>query len=295
MKNILTVDVEDWFHILELDTAPDANEWANLESRVESAFLKLLDEFEKADTKVTCFFLGWIAEQFPGLVREAHARGHEIASHGYSHQLVYRQTREEFGADLQKSKAILEGICGTTVKGYRAPGFSITEQTPWAFDEIARAGFEYDSSIFPASRGHGGLSQSSMSPYWVHTDFGSVLELPVSVAQVMGQRLCVFGGGYLRLAPYGLVKMLGRQVNDAGRPIIYYVHPREVDPDHPRIAMSLLRRFKSYVKLRSTMPKLRKILSNRNLVSFRQWIDSSNVESGLNAVELFSNSGTWRN
>ena len=272
MNNIFSVDVEDWFHLLELDSAPEIDKWEKLESRVERAFLRLLDEFDEVGAKVTCFFLGWVAERFPALIREAASRGHELASHGYGHQLVYLQTAEEFSADIRRSKSVIEDIAGTEVAGYRAPGFSITRITPWAFDEIARAGFKYDSSVFPMSRGHGGISDSDMSPHWIETPSGALFEIPISVVPIFGHRICVFGGGYFRLVPYKLISLLSRSVNEAGRPVVYYLHPREIDPDHPRIQMSPFRRFKSYINLRSTLPKLRSLLRDQQLVSFRDWL-----------------------
>jgi polysaccharide deacetylase family protein (PEP-CTERM system associated) len=275
MQNILTIDVEDWFHILEVESTPTVQRWDALESRVERNFLSLLDEIDDAQASVSCFFLGWIAERYPHLVREASARGHEVASHGYAHQLVYCQSRAEFAEDIKRSKGVLEDILGTQVLGYRAPGFSITRDTSWAFDEIAAAGFEYDSSVFPARRGHGGMEGGELAPYWIETNTGPLLEIPVSVIPVLGQRLCAFGGGYLRLAPYPIIDRLSKAVNKSGRPVIYYLHPREIDPDHPRIDMGMLRRFKSYVNLHSTRPKLRKLLRDQDLVTFRGWIEQN--------------------
>lgn len=272
MNNIMSIDVEDWFHLLELESTPDIDRWSTLESRVERTFLKLLEEFDETGVKVTCFFLGWVAERFPDLVRRAHASGHEVASHGYGHQLVYTQSRDQFAADIRRSKAILEDIAGAKVSGYRAPGFSVTEDTSWAFDEIASAGFEYDSSVFPAARGHGGIRDGNISPYWVETESGPLLELPMSVLPVLGQRLFVFGGGYLRLTPYRIIDLLSRSVNRSGRPVIYYLHPREIDPGHPRLSMGLVRKFKSYVNMRSTMPKLRRLLRDQRLLPFREWL-----------------------
>ena len=275
MSNILSIDVEDWFHILEVESAPAAQQWDTLESRVERNFLSLLDEIDDAQASVTCFFLGWVAERYPHLVREASARGHEVASHGYAHQLVYCQSPAEFSEDIKRSKEILEDILGAPVLGYRAPGFSITRDTSWAFDEIAAAGFKYDSSVFPARRGHGGMEGGELAPYWVETNAGPLFEIPVSVIPVLGQRICAFGGGYLRLAPYPLIDRLSRAVNKSGRPVIYYLHPREIDPGHPRIDMGMLRRFKSYVNLRSTLPKLRRLLRDQDLVTFRDWIEQN--------------------
>lgn len=270
--NILTVDVEDWFHILEVEGTPDLEAWGGLESRVERGTERLLNLFAEAETSVTWFFLGWVAERHPALVRKVAEAGHEIACHGYAHQLVYTQSPREFGADLRRSKAILEDACGKEVTGYRAPGFSITPATPWAFEEIAAAGFRYDSSVFPGPRGHGGLPGAPLAPYRIETPAGQLSELPVSVVAVGPKRLCFFGGGYLRITPYPLIQAMSRLVNLRGRPIVYYVHPREVDPDHPRLEMSAFRRFKSYVNLQSTEAKLRRLVRDQDLGTMQAWL-----------------------
>lgn len=281
MSNILSIDVEDWFHILEVEATPSVRGWNKLESRVEKNFLDLLDEIDSSQGTATCFFLGWVAERFPDLVKEAARRGHEIASHGYAHQLVYCQSPDEFARDIERSKHVLEEISGAPVTGYRAPGFSITRDTPWAFDKIAAAGFKYDSSVFPARRGHGGIEDAELAPYWMETEEGPLLEIPVTVIPLLGQRLCAFGGGYLRLAPYSIISRLSNAVNRSGRPVIYYLHPREIDPDHPRIDMGLIRRFKSYVNLKSTRPKLRKLLRDQDLGTFSDWIAREGAAGGI--------------
>lgn len=270
--NILTVDVEDWFHILEVEGTPDLERWRGLESRVARGFHTLLDLCDEAGARATCFFLGWVAERFPELVRAAHARGHEVASHGYAHRLVYDQRPAEFGADIRRAKDVLEQACGAAVDGYRAPGFSIRADTPWAFDEIAAAGYRYDASVFPGPRGHGGLPGAPLGPHLLETRAGRLVEFPATVVDLGLARVCFFGGGYLRLSPYRVMAGMTRLVNLRRRPVIYYVHPREVDPDHPRLAMSRLRRFKSYVNLRSTAPKLRRLLRAQRLGTFREWL-----------------------
>jgi len=272
MTNILSVDVEDWFHILELNSSPDLNEWNCLESRVEKNLSALLDVFDKAHVKATCFFLGWVAERFPDLVKDAHRRGHEVASHGYAHQLIYTQTRQEFSDDIKRTKEVLENITGARVLGYRAPGFSLVEDVRWALEELARAGYKYDSSIFPASRGHGGIVGARVSPHGIETEHGTIVEFPITVAEFLGKRMCFFGGGYLRLFPYATIKYMSGRVNRQGRPVIYYVHPREIDPSHPRLAMSVKRRFKSYVNLSTTMRKLRSLLNDERLTTFGGWL-----------------------
>ncbi len=290
MNNILSVDVEDWFHILELDSTPDFEDWSRLESRVERNQRKLLDLFEAADTRATFFFLGWIGEQFPDLVRETHRRGHEVACHGYAHRLVHTQTRDAFSEDIKRAKSILEEVIGDRVNGYRAPGFSITRSTPWAFDCIAEAGFEYDASVFPGSHGHGGMENALMGPYCIESGNGTLLEFPISMVNFHVARMCFFGGGYLRLFPYSVVRAMSRVVNRTGRPVIYYIHPREIDPDHPRLSMGLKRRFKSYVNLKTTIPKLERLLANQQLLCFRDWISlSDNVPSS----EATSGGNAW--
>jgi polysaccharide deacetylase family protein (PEP-CTERM system associated) len=270
--NVLTVDVEDWFHILELSSGPPLAAWQALESRVERNFERLLGLFQDAGVHTTCFFLGWIAERYPQLVRAAAQDGHEIACHGYSHRLIYTQAAAEFRADIRKAKQILEDVSGTAVLGYRAPGFSITASTPWAFDEISDAGFVYDASVFPARRGHGGIAAAQLDRHVIDTSEGRLVEFPASVVDFGVARMCFFGGGYLRLFPYPLIRQMARAVNRAGRSVIYYVHPREIDPEHPRLAMSPYRAFKSYVNLGSTASKLERILRDDRLTPLRNLI-----------------------
>src|SRR5271156_1369877 len=164
---IFSIDVEDWFHILDLPSTPPLSEWNRLPSHVEKNFLRLLDIVDERNVRVTCFFLGWVAERFPHLVREAKARGHEIASHGYSHGLIYQMTPKKFLDDASKAKRILEDVSGSPVLGYRSSGFSVTKETPWFFEKLMEAGYRYDSSVFPAPRGHGGMATSQYAPYRV--------------------------------------------------------------------------------------------------------------------------------
>ena len=271
MPVIFTVDVEDWFHILDLAGAPALEAWDLLPSRVEANFRRLLDLFDAAGVKVTCFFLGWVGERFPHLVREAAARGHEVAAHGFGHRLVYEQSPGEFYEDVLKARLILEDILGGPVKGYRGPGFSVTQETPWFFEELVKAGYEYDSSVFPAARGHGGLQLGRYGPYRIETPAGPLLEFPITVVEVGGRPRCFFGGGYLRLFPYPLVRLMTRRVLQEGRPAVFYAHPREIDPDHPRLPMNLKRRFKSYVGLRSMEGKIRRILRDFPVTSFARY------------------------
>ncbi|MFB3921507.1 MAG: XrtA system polysaccharide deacetylase [Terriglobia bacterium] len=271
-KCIFTVDVEDWFHILDVPSTPPMSAWDSLPSRVEKNFLKLLDIFGEKNVRVTCFFLGWVAEKFPHLVREAQARGHEIASHGYAHRLVYQMSREDFLADVTRSKKLLEDVAGSTILGYRSAGFSVTEKTPWFFEELIRSGYAYDSSVFPGPREHGGIKNGMFAPYVITNGGRTLIEFPITVSHALGRPLCFFGGGYLRLFPYRLIQRMTRKVLKQGRPVIFYVHPREIDTEHPRLAMGLGRRFKSYVGLHTTTQKLRRLTGEFEHTTFRDFI-----------------------
>lgn len=272
MKCIFSIDVEDWFHILDLPNTPNLHEWDSLPSLVEKNFLKMLDLLAETNIRVTCFFLGWVAKKYPQLVREASRRGHEIASHGYAHRLVYRMTPEEFFQDLRLSKTILDDIVEKPTAGYRAAGFSVTEETPWFFEKLVEAGYAYDSSVFPAPRGHGGMKTDQLGPHIVHTKSGHLLEFPTSVNIIAGKPLFFFGGGYLRLTPYALIRTMARKVLHEDRPVIFYVHPREIDPGHPRLAMGFARQFRSYVNLKTTEKKIRRLALDFQLTTFDDFI-----------------------
>jgi polysaccharide deacetylase family protein (PEP-CTERM system associated) len=272
LTSIFSVDVEDWFHILDVPSAPPLSEWNRLPSRVEKNFGKLLDLFSECNVQVTCFTLAWVAERFPHLVREAVARGHEIASHGYGHRLVYQQSRQEFYEDVRRARLLLEDVAGVPVQGYRAPGFSTTAETPWFFDALAEAGYQYDSSVFPAVRGHGGMRDARRDPYVVEES--GIVEVPVSVTEFAGLTTCFFGGGYLRLFPYWLIKSKVNEVLAEGRPVVFYIHPREIDPQHPRLPMGASRRFRSYVNLKSTERKVRSLLRDFPVSTFQKVIDN---------------------
>jgi polysaccharide deacetylase family protein (PEP-CTERM system associated) len=272
VPSILSVDVEEWFHILDVASTPPIEAWDTLPSRVESNFRRLLDLFEEHRARASCFFLGWVGERYPHLVREAAQRGHEIASHGYAHKLVYQMTREEFYADAVRARKILEDASGASVVGYRSPGFSATERTMWFLEAVAEAGYRYDSSVFPAARSHGGMRGARREPYRVGGPATELVEFPISVADLFGRPMCFFGGGYLRLFPYPLIRRMARQVLAKDRPVVYYVHPREIDPAHPRLPMSAVRRFKSYVNLASTEGKLHRILQEFPMVTFHEYL-----------------------
>lgn len=274
---VLSIDVEDWFHILYLDNGFSLDAWSSLPSRVERNFYRLLDLLSEHGATATMFFLGWIAERFPHLVRDAQARGHEIGSHGYAHRLVYTMTPPEFVADTSRARSLLQDIGGEPVAGYRAPSFSVTADTPWFFERLAETGHTYDSSVFPARREHGGLPTAQRAPWLVATPGGRLLELPVSVVEVLGQRICLFGGGYLRLFPTSAIRAMAERVHAQGLPVIFYLHPRDIDPAQPRMAMPLRQRFKCYVNLDTTFGKLQKLLSAFPFISVREYLERASA------------------
>ena len=263
MINALTIDVEDWFHILDLDNGYKLEDYDRLESRVEKntdTLLRILDDFR---VKGTFFTLGWVAEKFPDLVKKIHKNGHEIASHGYAHVLGYEMTPEEFKDDVLKSLQILEGLTGEKVLGVRVAGASVKRDNLWALDALLDLGIKYDSSIYPDVRGHGGLPGASRFPSSFETPTGrKIFEIPFSCLNLFGKKIGFAGGGYLRLFPYTLIKVGVNQYNQCGHPVCVYLHPREIDPTHPRMKMPIYRHFKSYINLHSTEKKLRALLSD---------------------------------
>lgn len=256
MRNILTIDLEDWYQGIELTPS----DWSKYENRVERSTQSLLKVLDKSGTKATFFVLGYVAERFPRLVREIAELGHEIGTHGYGHELVYKLTPAQFASDLRRSVDCLEQAIGNSVKSYRAPYFSITAESIWAMEILAEHGIEYDSSIFPVNNYRYGIPDALR--YWnnVETQSGSLLEIPISTVRVLGRNLPLTGGFYLRFFPYCLVKWAIKQINREGQPAVVYLHPWELDPDHPRLSLPLRIKLPHYHNLASTEGKLRTLL-----------------------------------
>ena len=267
--NSFSCELEDWFHILDSDRVPDIEEWSRLPLRAERGIDRLLELLDETNVKGTFFCLGWMAERMPHVVRRCQEAGHEIGSHGYGHVLAYRVGRRGFLDDIVRSKRILEDLTGEEVVGFRSPGFSVKEDNRWVFDVVAEAGYRYDASVFPAPHGHGGLRRANPGPHVVETESGPLVEIPMSTVPLLGRRMCLFGGGYLRLAPLWLIRWGVKHLHRAGQPLIVYIHPREVDPDHPRLPLPLKRRFKCYVNLRSTMAKLRWLCTHHEFTTMK--------------------------
>ncbi len=259
--NALSFDLEDWYQVLYFEGHIPRTEWAGQESRLRSTTLRLLDILDSHGTRATFFVLGWNAERMPRLVEAIHRRGHEIASHGFAHHLVYRQSPTSFAEDLGRSLRTLREITGQPLRGYRAPSFSITRESTWAFPILLDYGVDYDSSVLPARRSYGGISDAPRHPWIVWSDGGrSLTELPPSTFRILGRNIPFSGGGYFRLLPYRAVRWALRQINRAGLPGVVYLHPWELDPDHPVVPVRRSHRFQHYVNLRRTEAKLRRLL-----------------------------------
>lgn len=263
MINAMTIDVEDYFHVAALADSIPRSSWDHMEYRAESSTRRLLRVFEESQVKATFFVLGWVARRSPGLVREIQAAGHEIASHGWSHKLVFNQTQQEFRQETRDSKALLEDITGAPVQGYRASTYSITRRSLWALDILCELGFRYDSSIFPIRHDVYGIPDASTRPGVVAAPSGgNIVEFPMSTARIAGMKLPVSGGGYFRLLPYWLTRAGLRSLNQREqRPFVFYLHPWEVDPEQPVIKARLLSRLRHYTNLSRTEQRLRRLMS----------------------------------
>lgn len=256
--NGISFDIEDWFQVENLREVVPRSEWANCELRVVANTHRILRLLSQTQTRATFFVLGWVAERKPSLVKEIAAEGHEIASHGYSHELVYRLKPEEFHSDIQRSKEILESIIGRPVRGYRAPSFSITPQSFWAVDILKNLGFTYDSSIFPTSfHNRYGFNGASAFPFKFEN---GLVELPLSTYKLWGANFPLAGGGYFRLFPYACFKSLYRRLNRRRINVIFYLHPWELDPAQPRLNVRRNYRFRHYVNLEKTEDRLERLL-----------------------------------
>jgi polysaccharide deacetylase family protein (PEP-CTERM system associated) len=262
LRNALTIDVEDYFHVSAFANNIRRQNWDCYDSRVERNTQKLLDIFAEHGCRATFFVLGWVAERYPHLVRDIASQGHEIACHGYDHELIYAQTPEVFRRDTTRAKEALENITQTPVYGYRAASFSITRQSVWAFDVLADTGFVYDSSVFPIHHDRYGLPDACDHPHRLNLNSGQTLvEFPLSTLRFRNYGLPVGGGGYFRLYPYAFTRLLLSNMNSKGNPFVFYFHPWEIDPDQPRIRAGWLSTFRHYTNLHRCEKRLDRLLT----------------------------------
>lgn len=266
VANALTIDFEDWYQGLEI---PYGN-WDSFESRIELSGRRVLEVFEDAGVRATFFILGFIAEKYPSLVKEIAAAGHEVGTHGYSHSFIYRQSAETFREELGRSVRVLEDLTGKKVVGHRAPFFSITKESLWAIDVLQELGIRYDSSIFPVLNYRYGIADAPRYPYLLETNDQSIMEFPISTWKILGKNLPVAGGAYFRIYPYALTRTAFRSINREGRPAVFYLHPWELDPDHPRIDVPRRIALTHYFNLRATERRLRRLLRDFHFLPMKE-------------------------
>lgn len=278
MINALTIDVEDYFHVSAFESVSAPDSWDGRELRVERNTEKILAILDETGVKATFFVLGWVALKLPQLVRDIAARGHEVASHGFGHRRICFLGQKEFREDIRRSKTILEDLTGCAVQGYRAPSYSISAETPWAFDELWAADFRYDSSVFPVRHDFYGLTDwprfQGRAVRFENGTWGpaadaapgqaSLMEVPISTLEFGSQRVPIAGGGYFRLYPYNFTRWGLRRINRIDRrPFIFYLHPWEIDPDQPRLrGAGLKSTFRHYLNLHRTETRFRRLVQD---------------------------------
>ena len=259
--NGLSVDVEDWFQVGAFEGVIDRGNWDGLSDRVERNCAAILDMFAAADVKATFFTLGWVAQRHGSLMRQIVDAGHELASHGWDHERVFRLDRHSFAADLERSRKVLEDAAGVRITGYRAPSFSIDSRTPWAYMALVEQGFEYSSSVAPITHDHYGWREAPRFAF-KPLPWSDLVEIPVTTAHFAGRRLAAGGGGFFRVLPYGFSRWAIRQVNTRDRrPAVFYFHPWEIDPGQPRVTGASLRsKVRHYTKLNAMAGKLDQLI-----------------------------------
>jgi len=271
MRNAMTVDVEDYFHVSALAESIARKDWDRMEYRAERNTERLLELFEQRRISCTFFVLGWVAKRSPQLIRKLYDAGHEVACHGLTHELVYRQTPDVFRDETTQSKAMLEDIIGAPVLGYRAASYSITKQSLWAVDILCELGFKYDSSIFPIAHDRYGIPGAKTEPGEFVTDRGNrIVEFPLSTAKLLRWRMPVAGGGYFRILPYAYTHWGLSKINRSGIPFVFYLHPWEIDPEQPRFAASRLSRFRHYTNLDKCESRLKRLVSEFSFTTMSQ-------------------------
>lgn len=289
--NYLSIDVEDYFQVSAFEDISPRSRWDGFEHRVERNTDRVLFCLADASVKGTFFILGWVAERFPGIVRRIAEEGHEVACHGFNHERLTRISREDFRRDVRRGKKLLEDLAGRPVWGFRAPSFSITPDTLWAFDELLGAGYRYDSSVFPICHDLYGLPSWPDSPFWVER-FGDaewapgrlydaaegggsalvprerLLEIPIPPLNLMGKKWPIAGGGYFRLHPYFFSRWALQRLNRRdGKPFVFYLHPWEFDPGQPVMKGARLKsRLRHYLNLSRTENRFLRLLKDFSFV-----------------------------
>lgn len=270
----LSFDIEEHFQVAAFDCVARRRHWERHESRVEPNTHLILDLLEKQGIHATMFVLGWVAERHKGLIRRIVESGHELASHGYAHELITGQTPEMFREDIRQAKHILEDIGGVPIIGYRAPTFSITKESEWALPILVEEGYLYDSSIMAVVHDYYGIPGAIPTIHTISTDSGPLWEMPPSTCKWAGMTFPVAGGGYFRLFPYRLLKPLLQRIESQGHPLIMYLHPWELDPTQPRMRGSRLSEFRHYLNLEKVHGRLTQLIQDFSFGPYRNLIPS---------------------
>jgi polysaccharide deacetylase family protein (PEP-CTERM system associated) len=291
VKHYLSFDVEEHFHVSAFASPMRRRHWDRFESRVERNMQKILLMLDDQKVKATFFVLGWVAERHPRMVRDLVEQGHEVASHGYAHELITAQTPVLFREDVRKAKRILEDVTGTSVLGYRAPSFTITSETQWALPILVEEGYSYDSSIFPVFHDLYGLPGAIPWCHEISTPAGALWEIPPSSFGLVGIRIPVAGGGYFRLFPYPLLRSMLKRLEKDGHSLVMYLHPWELDPAQPRMQGALRSRVRHYLNLEKTESRLKCLLQDFTFCPLREAVptlstmaDEPNASNGAVSV-----------
>jgi peptidoglycan-N-acetylglucosamine deacetylase len=263
--NILTFDLEEWFHILNNPSTDNEKSWGNFEYRLKENIDRILLLLDESDNIATFFCLGWVARKYPDIIKNIHSLGHEIGTHSNQHQLIYKHDRSFFVKDLEISINTLENLTGAKIKGYRAPGFSLIKETLWVFEELMAQGIEYDCSIFLGNHSHGGrIKAFGKRPSIIEYKGNKIKEFPVNSIKFLHKEVAFSGGGYFRFIPYRIIKPLMNR----SEYIMTYFHPRDFDANQPIISdLSLFRKFKSYYGLHGSLNKAKRFVSDYDFVS----------------------------
>lgn len=279
MNNVMSIDVEDYFQVEAFSAVIPPSTWEEYPLRVERNTTKILNLLERRKVKATFFVLGWVARKCPALVREIAAAGHEIASHGMTHQLIYRQAPDVFRGESRASKNLLEDIVQQEVIGYRAATYSITNKSLWALDILAEEGFLYDSSIFPMRHDRYGIPDANPLPHRLETPTGlGLVEFPISVLRWGAMKIPVAGGGYFRLFPYEFSRWALNRLNRNGQDFVFYIHPWEVDPAQPHVSSAgLLSKFRHYLNLDRCEERLEYLLDDFRFTTMRASLGALNL------------------
>ena len=272
--NAMTIDVEDYYQVAAFEKIVAPADWGNYESRVRANTQRFLELLAEQNVKATFFVLGYEAERHPEMVREIAAAGHEIGSHGFAHQLAYKQSETVFRNDVRRARKLLQDLSGQEVLSYRAPSFSIGRQTPWGHRVLVEAGYKYDSSVFPIRHDLYGDPNAPVEIHTIETEAGPIIEFPPTVVRWFGRNVPTGGGGYFRIFPYWLTRRMLKQVNET-RPFVFYIHPWEVDPKQPRFDKAPLKsRFRHYTNLHKTADRFTRLLKTFHFGPMREVIEN---------------------